>query len=82
MARAYITFDYIDIDEGGLTVTATCFAVGIPGFEAVGVTLGIPGEPSATTIIATLRSYLLSEVEVATGVALSPGQVVLFNAPT
>lgn len=81
MARAYISFGALDPEPTGINVTASCYVVGVEPFEGIGVTLLLPGEPSAATIISTLRGYLLAEVEVATGVALSPGQTVLFNAP-
>lgn len=82
MAKVYLTFEYPSTDETFIYAGVTARGVGIPGFSELAVWLPFPGEPSANTIISTLRSYALAEIQVATGVNVPPGQVVLFGAPT
>ncbi len=81
MARAYITFREINIQDGQVSVSAECEVVGAEGFGGVAVELAFSGEPSANTIRSTIVSYLLAEAENATGLSLPSGQAVIMNGP-
>jgi hypothetical protein len=81
MARAYITFREMNVQDGQLMVSAECEVLGAQDFGGVAVDMPFAGEPSANTIRSTVIAYLLAEAESATNLQLPQGQAVIMNGP-